>query len=343
MINVLTRRAALALLCLVVPACIDPTGAITEEDDAEASVELLSPFDWTRLAPAATNMNGSHHNGTIATVGSRTFMVRTGGGSHDGNYIFWSELQPDGSWGWPMRIRGQLSSDRPSLAVFNGRLYMAHIGSDANSPDVWITRFDTSTNLWSDNFRIPYKSNKPPALAVLGDRMYIVGASPSDRKLWMASFDRNETLSGITNLDGQYSSYRVSLATYRGRISMVHRSQAGVVYNEFNGTRWLGETLVNAGVSGAPIHSLEPSIAVSGDLLHLVYHPTGSHAVWWTTFDGTAWSVAVSLNNYSSHTAPTVSRIDGRLLLLTNQDCDDLRYCSVIDPILTYQYRDPVN
>jgi hypothetical protein len=342
--NVNARRAALAVVCLaLVGGCVVPEEAYLEErdeGDAGASFAALSPFDWTQLAPGAEVLTGSHHNGTVATIGSRTIMVYVGGRDADGNYIYWSELQPNGTWGWPMRIRDQLSSDRPSLAVFNGRLYMAHVGSSDGSTDVWITRFDTSKNLWSDDYKIPYASNKPPALAALGDRLYIVGGRPSDRKLWMASFDRNDRLSPITYLDHQYSGSRVSLTNYRGRIAMAHRSQAGVVYNEFDGTRWLGETLVRAGVGGTPIHAYEPSIAVSGNEVHMAYHPQGSYQVWYTTFDGTSWDVAVSLNGYSSHTAPVLSRVAGRILLVTNADCEDWNYCRPIDWFRTYQYLD---
>lgn len=341
--NVFVRGASTLLGLALLQGCVVPEEAYLgerDEGDAGASFEALSPFDWTRLAPNAEVLTGSHHNGTVATIGSRTIMVYVGGSSHDGNYIFWSELLPNGSWGWPMRIRDQLSSDRPSLAVFNGRLYMAHVGSSEGSTDVWITRFDTSTNLWSDDYKIPYASNKPPALAALGNRLYIVGGRPSDRKLWMASFDSNDRLSPITYLDHQYSGSRVSLANYRGRIAMAHRSQLGVVYNEFDGTRWLGEMRVNAGVGGEAIHSYEPSIAVSGNELHMAYQPIGSSSVWYTVFDGTSWDVAVSLNGYSSHTAPTLSRAAGRILLLTNTDCDDIRYCTAIDWFKTYQYLD---
>lgn len=339
------RRVSLALFCLaVVSGCVEPGDVLVDEGDAGSSAEALSPLDWTRVAPNAVVSDGSHHNATIANVTTRdgrvrTIMVRNGGGTdHDGHNLFWNEQYDDGSWTqWPQRIYGQMSGDRPSIAAFNGYLYMVHPGSDHDSTAVWVSRFDPNTSQWSEDYLIEYRSRKPPALAVLGDRMYIVGIRPSDRKLWMASFDRNENLSGITYLDHQYSSNRVSLTNYRGRIAMVHSSQAGVVYNEFDGTRWLGETLVAPG--GTAIRSNEPSIAVSGNRVHMIYQPEGSSRVWFTTFDGNSWTGSMGFN-FTSHTAPTVSRVAGRLLLLTNADCGDWRYCRPIDYLTTYQYLD---
>jgi len=280
---------------------------------------------WTNPDRVGSDLQQAFYGGAVGTIGNVTYMVHSGALSQYN--LWWTKLTSSG-WLPYTQIPNQLSNARVTLAAYNNQLYMLHGGSNDDSTDVWLSKFNPTTQTWSTNIKLSYTTAPRcvPAIVAYNGLLYIVGVTPHSNQLWMATMNAGEVFSVATPLGGQYSSSAVSLAVFQNRIYMAHRAgtTTSVVYNSFDGAWGLDRTIY-AG-NGAPIQAYEPSLAVYDGYLHLVHVtpysiPNYSPGyVMWTYFDGTSWVAETSANRVTSSIDPRLTLGSSGLVMVTTQD-----------------------
>jgi hypothetical protein len=303
--SITSRLARTARACVVLaPLALIATGgcAMNSVDDDEGTLastkDALSLSHWSSLMTVPNQY--ATLGGATATLNGTTYMVHSGG-CPSCTDLYWSKLG-GGGWTDDVRIPGQLSGALVSLVAFNGRLYLAHTGSSTSSTQLWFSSFNPATSTWTDDYEIPFPSRGAPGMAVYGGKLYMIGSAASDARLWMASMSTSETWTPMTMLS-DYSLSAPSLAVLNGRLYMAHAttSDETIVYNFFDGTSWVGNRRIPGGRNGLNQRGT-PRIAAWDGYLHVVHNEPGTtyETMYWTYFDGSAWSAEVSIPNHYS-------------------------------------------
>lgn len=314
---------ALAAGCAVAPHdgdsdTISSTGAALAIAGWKPDSEIPDRFllaQESYLPPAMAAING-----TAYLVHSNGASKNTTTGQLNANYdLYWTK-KIGGDWRLPDRIGNQSSYFPPTLAAFNGYLYMLHTSGSGDVRQVWYARFDPRTETWTGDSQIyGYRSEGTPGIVASGGRLLIVGVNPSDKKLWQATMDTSERFSTPQPLAYMYSSSPPSLTDFGGRIYMVHMAGTtnAMVYNSWNGTSWGADVTVTNDVGGsAQTSSVPPVIAAYGSYIHMVYRDAGSDQILWTYFDGARWSRRVTLPNMYMHGQAALAAAYDRLVLV---------------------------
>ena len=304
----------LPLTAVLVSACV-AEGDMAMEDTGETA-QTLSTADWSSASTVGSDIQCAQYLGAMAELDGVTYMVHSGCST---DHLWWTK-NSGGGWTNDQEISGQNAYMTVSLATYNGYIYMLHSGRSDTRTNVWMSRFDPSSETWTSNTQLSYSSNETPAIAEYNSRLYIVGIDPSDNKLWMATMNSSETFSASSRVSGQYSNSRVSLANFGGRLYVAHRDHSGstIKYNSYDGSSWRGDATIPAGTSGASIQGYAPSIATHGSYLHLVHKRTSGSSVYWTYFDGSSWASEVTIPSTTSSSHPSLAEGGGGLVLLTN-------------------------
>jgi hypothetical protein len=235
------------------------------------------------------------------------------------NNILAASLAEGGAWTPSVPIN-QTSPFTPSLALFNGSLYVAFITNDVDSatgvPSNRIFLCSTRDGVsWSDATFFNQYSKCSPSLAVWNDSLHIAfvannssntllvyhSSNPEDPTSWAATVATNQT-----------SANAPSLAAYGPS------GQTGELYLAFvaaNGSEDIFVTSIAAGgswstatVTGQSCH-FSPSLAVLGETLYLVFAAAnGSKDLYLCSRNANGtWSGAVAMNQSSSATPCAVA------------------------------------
>lgn len=317
--------ASLGLLSAGAAGCVeDEEQEVIELDEAVLSEtgQSLSALNWSATSIVDASMNPAQ----VATLGNRVFIVnwRNGG-------LFWRERTGGVNW-WSAeaQIPGlQSAYVKPSLAAFNGYLYMIYV--ERIGGRLSVTRFNPSTNTWSSSYSISHSSfGGPPAMVAYNGVLQLIGVDATTKKLWRSTMSTSEAFSAPVPMEGHYSYSRVSAAVQDCKLHIVHRAGGGttVVHNFFNGTGWTYDRTIPAGRNGAAIQAYEPVIAERAGYLHLIHRdlangaPNADAPVWWTYYNGVSWPSATTLPG-GSFANPSLSTGGSGLIALTGQSSNN--------------------
>jgi hypothetical protein len=117
--------------------------------------------------------------------------------------------------------------------------------------------------IWNDNFRINTPQGTPkcqygPALAVLGDNLYMVYVGQGGQNLWSCHLPGGGNFAGWNN--------------------------------------WQNNKQIEISSGNIPLSSFRPALAPFRNYLFMVYRGTGTTNLWLSWFDGSAWSGNVRLH-----------------------------------------------
>ncbi|MBV8272222.1 MAG: hypothetical protein JO067_08120 [Cupriavidus sp.] len=207
---------------------------------------------------------------------------------HEGGYSsvpYYSTYDRAGSLLDLKIVPGTGMSGKPAVAVYEGRLYLAH-QSVGNTGWIYVNSFDGER--WTGDVPLNMGIGGSPALAVFKNRLYLVGQGyGADGSLWFTSFDGN-SWARHTRIPNVGTSGSPALAVFRDRLICVHassRNTGWLFYTSFDGNRWSRDVDMHAGVGGSP------TLAVFGDRLVCARRARGGgQAVWEMSFDGSTWS-----------------------------------------------------
>ncbi len=148
--------------------------------------------------------------------------------------------------------------------------------------------------IWKDNLQIKTPHGTPkcthgPALAVLGDNLYMVYVGEGGKNLWSCYLPGGQNFNGWNNWQDNkqikvshdnipLSSFRPALLAYSGRLFMVYRGAGAthVWWSWFDGTAWKGNTRVRYAGDEGPGSVItrdgmpEPALGLYGGTLILV-------------------------------------------------------------------------
>jgi hypothetical protein len=282
-------------------AAIEKTGAAAEQ--------ALSAFQWNGATAVGQT---AYSGGALGALNGTTYMVRGGRNCLACNELWWSSLRSDRTWTTPVRL-ARSAYGRPTLAAFNGYLYMLHSwSSDPSSgwwTDVWLARFNPTTQTWSPSILLPFKSLHAPAMAEYGGKLYITGSQPQTKKVWVATMDASEQFTAAEPLGWDVAMWAPALAVHEGRLFLAYveaeQTHAGEIrYRSFDGVAWAPKQGVSGGINGEP-QRYQPVLASYGGYLHML-HPERDNLIRWTYFRDGAWSPMVSLPGHTYGQKPAL-------------------------------------
>jgi hypothetical protein len=189
---------------------------------------------------------------SLAAYDGRLYMAyRAAQSGSTTNNDLWYNVFDGNDWLDPdtkITTNGRTRSSRsPSLAVYNGLLYMAYRASD--SDDLWYNVFDG--NAWLDpDIKITKngrtRTSQAPSLAVYDGLLYMAYRASDSDDLWYNVFNGNDWLDPdikITKNDKTRTSSSPSLCAFDSRLFMVYKGadSSDLWYNVFDGNDWRDE------------------------------------------------------------------------------------------------------
>lgn len=287
--------------------CTATTGSADGESVGQSN-DPLSVYQWSSDYTTGGDAFAGASIATLTVSGTEeTVMVHTG--DDRGNVdLYWSKY--DGSWSDDYEIPSMKSRDPAQIAAFNGKIYLVHTGENDNH--VWMSRLDTSTWTWNQDFMLPYTSYSTPAIASYNGSLYIVGSTPGTGQVWQATMSTSETFSGATDIAGVTFRGTPSLTVhcastfcypatlfmaYSGPNNTVMMSglQATFSRRGVNSTWWTPWIVQNTDGS-SKLTTTPPAIVSYGGNLHMVRTvPALADLIEWTYYDGSSWSNDVSI------------------------------------------------
>ncbi|MCO7223016.1 hypothetical protein [Pleionea sp. CnH1-48] len=205
----------------------------------------------------------------------------------------------NGSWRLLGQINSHKTSDKPSLAVFNGRLYIAFKGSSSNK--IYISSTSNGTS-WVPAKQIrSYQSSKSPTLAVANvggnDRLVAAFRGSSSKKLYITGTYDGDNWSSAIKLSDQSSNAPYIAANGK----YVYIAYKGASTNNIYIQR-----SINGGfnwekakkLSSAYRSNRGPAIAFHNNALHLTFKGISSNRIYRaTSTDGANWSNATTMGS----------------------------------------------
>ena len=304
----------------------------------------LSIYQWS--ADYAAGDSHSDDNASIATFNANglelTFMVHTGADSGKNMYFAYSK---DGAtWGSDQQIPNMYTSSTPHMAAFNGYLYMIHQGAD-DPGSVWMSRFNTSTWSWGQDYQLPYRSWGTPSLASYNGALYIVGNTASSGQVWQATMSATEVYSPASNIPGVTSlTDAPSLAVhcpggfcYPATLYMAYRTTSfevgmsglqvplGRRGTPTTPTWWTPWVVVNTDGTHKQTGAT-PALASYGGNLHLIDTPLVGDYIEWSYYDGSSWSLDVNIRSQRMWGSASLAPRSNRLSMVHSSSRADHSY-----------------
>lgn len=199
-------------------------------------------------------------------------------GEGDDQRLFWTRSRGTVEFEAHQRFDDRLSVARPAVAWFDGTIVMAWRG--ATNERIYWSRFDGRS--WTDQEAIAGRmTSHAPALAVLGDRLYM---------FWQGTGDDDRI-------------FHAFLPKGWGPIW-----SAGIEV-----------TYVSTDTSGETRHgvrtSAQPVVCSRGDSLTLAFKGRGEDALWHMPLRGGEWSGPAQVPAVLSSSSPGITTLDGGLVM----------------------------
>ncbi|MEH2112325.1 hypothetical protein [Nostoc sp.] len=230
------------------------------------------------------------HGPTLTTGFSRTrpdgvpviglFMAWDGVPGDDAIYFAENPEPTFNDWTNQQRIDGVGTSDRPALALFNGRMQMAWKGVPGDNNIYW-SSFDG--NAWSPQQQIRGRGTSyGPALAVLGNRLYMFWKGIGD--------DSNVYYAWIDN-----------------QPNAIWQAQHVVAYSD---AEIEGNVEINIGTSSRPVAT------VRGNTIVLAWKGApGDTGLYFASLEDDVWSGQINVAGVGSSIGPGLATLNGRLYM----------------------------
>jgi hypothetical protein len=322
---------ATLLASTVLTGCTDQV-----DDDSFGEAESnLSSAGWATAPSYVWEQLKDHGYGSppaMAVLNGARYWVYTweeGGGVTGIHDLYWSKCTATCTA--PARISDQESLGRPSIAAFNGYLYMVHQG-DSDSTAVWFSRFDPNSNRWTNNSKLPFTTyGGSPALATFNNQLVMVGSQQvgsgrtTTYPLWFSSMGANEQWSPAQPVANEESVSSPSLAVLSGTLYLAHRwgqTPEIVMQHLPTGGAWSAVQHIPAGPSNANITGNDVQLAVVNGYLHLIHHrSSGSNDYWWTYNRGCdAFAPEITVPDFGHSTQSTLAASSSGLYLSAFED-----------------------
>jgi hypothetical protein len=230
-----------------------------------------------------------------------------------------------------------LTSEKPAMAVFNGKLFLAYKGAGSN--DLWYNTCDGQSPWLTTDLEISQngrsQTDAGPALAAYNGNLYLAYKGAGSNDLWYNVFNGANWLATdleISQNGRSQTDASPALAAYNGKLYLAYKGAGShdLWYNVFDGANWLATDL-EITQNGRSQTDAGPALAVYNGLLYLAYKGAGSNDLWYNVFDGANWLATdreITQNGGSqADTDPALGVYNGKLYLAyKGSGSDDIWY-----------------
>ena len=194
------------------------------------------------------------------------------------------------NFAWPTQI-GQSSSSTPTLASFQGWLYLAY--QDSNAFHMYISRTKDGY-AWQDTEKIPGIEGGAPTLVVFKDKLWMVWHGALSTQLWIAQSADGLHWGSIQKIKSQ-DAWSTSITVYDNELFMVYTDPLSSqlwMSKSADGITWTNTAKIE-GHQGA--HS---SITTFKGKVFMVYnHPAIDNATLYiSSYDKSGWSNPIEID-----------------------------------------------
>ena len=148
------------------------------------------------------------------------------------------------NFAWGQQISGQSSSSTPTLASFDGWLYLAY--QDSNGFQMYISRSNDG-NTWQDTQKIPGVEGRAPTLVVFQNKLWLVWHGTLSPQLWIAHSTDGLHWENIQKIQGQ-EAWNPAITVYENQLFMVytHTLSAQLLMSQStDGIKWSSPQKIN--------------------------------------------------------------------------------------------------
>lgn len=168
----------------------------------------------------------------------------------------------------------------PTTALFNGQLYMAHLGNQTNQ--LYWSQFNG--NVWSQKFPLTgYNSFFNPALATYNNYLNLAYLDATTNELFWSQYDGYQWNSPVGL--GFHGVAAPAFIPYNNSLYMMNLNAVNneLLWSAYDGNIW--SPFVGTGIYS----QTTPALAVYNNQLHMLHQGRYSSRLAWSTFDGNAW------------------------------------------------------
>lgn len=202
----------------------------------------------------------------------------------------------------------------PTVATFKGALYVSYVPINGYQLSVAVydgAQWITDSAIADLPGGIDPESSVAPAMASYGGFLYLIYPGKWFSGLNLTSFDgafwHGNIELKLQDGSNPASTRTPSLCTYKGNLYMAYTGSWSnhILLCWFDGTNWYGNNPITISGSGdQPASSSNPSIAVFGTNLMMVYRGNTFRTIYTAQFDGTTWTGNTAISSQPGGISP---------------------------------------
>ena len=216
------------------------------------------------------------------------------------------------NWQAQKRVVGVGTSVGPSLAVFNGKFYMAWKGVNGDQ-GIYYSSFD-GVNWQAQKSVTGVGTNIGPSLAVFNGKLYMAWKGVNgDQGIYYSGFD-GTNWQAQKRVIGVGTNVGPSLAVFNGKLYMAWKGvngDEGIYYSGFDGSNWQAQKRV-VGVGT----NVGPSLAVFNGKLYMAWKGiNGDQGIYYSSFDGSNWQGQRGVAGVGTSVGPSLEVFNDQLYM----------------------------
>lgn len=249
--------------------------------------DSYSAVPYSATAPAMTLHNGRVHYAITRIDGSLVTFSQP---------VSYNNTKPLTLTDEQIKVRNFNAGDKPSMASYNGKLFLAYKGSGTDN--IYTTISYDNGQSWSQEYRIAsHRSKRSPTLSVFNGKLYVAFTGVSSKQIYVASSTNGTSWSSATNL-GSKSSNPPFLASHKGRIYVAYKGSSTnnlYIRSSSNGTSWNSEYEIGSYCRS----DRGPALASYAGDLFLAYKGISTNSIYYTRTSntGTTWAAPKKFGN----------------------------------------------
>jgi len=291
----MTSKLWLVISVLASAGCVEP------EAELSSAAQDLSALDWSSDLKLDSDFSASFavEPAVVSIGGSGAIMVYQ---AHScawscSSHLKWASTS-GGNWSDPEDVPGANTTSRPSLARFNGHVYLFY----ASGTDQYMARYDSGVG-WTGSTLLPFSSLGAVAIAPYGSSLVIVRADPGSSPHGQLSW---RTMDTAERFSAEQPIARSTTAASCGAPRPVLTPAAASIPT----------TVISLPVTTVPFIPLEylyeyatstPALAAHAGCLYLVNRDGASDKLVFNTFGG-AWGSQRDVPNGTGGAPQTSTR-----------------------------------
>jgi hypothetical protein len=209
------------------------------------------------------------------------------------------------------KVPGVGTAESPTLAVFNGRLYMAWRG--VGDQNLYWASFDGTS--WAPQQRLDTASSSiGPTLAAINGKLWMAWKGyATDSHIYYSSFDGTRWAPQAA-VPGVSTSYGPALTVYNNRLFMTWKGLGAdphIHWTSSDGTSWAPQGVLN---DPNAVTDTRPALAVDHGVVVMTWRNPGDSGIDQAIYDG-RWEPAAKIPGVGTGAGPALADTGSRLFM----------------------------